>query len=1598
MLFDYLIILYYIYSKYFWQMNTKIFILPICLFFLLTHAFSHAQNAFVENKGQWHPNALYRLTLPNGAVFPETNGITFSFFNTEEMEKSPAHHNHNKPHDPVNHIHFHAYKLSFLDAQTSHPEPTEMTNDYENFFIGNDPSRWASKARRYKRLTWKNIYPGIDYTLYVNKDNRLQYDFIVYPGAEAEKIKLTYEGQDSLYVDKEGRVVLTTSVNRMYELQPYAYQRINGKEIKVKCNFLIHNQKYLAFQFPDGYDSRYTLVIDPVLIFSTYTGSLSDNWGFTATFDEMSNAFSGGIVFNTGYPTSLGAFQVNYAGGEPYSSSWYQFGCDIGIIKYSSDGTQRLWATYLGGTISEELPHSMVCNRSNDLIVMGVTGSSDFPVTTNAYDTTFNGGSNVIYDNVIRFSFGTDIFVSRLSADGSQLLGSTFIGGTENDGFNFRDYYENFLMDGDENTLYFNYADGARGEVICDGAGNIYVGSCTFSPNFPVTSGAFSTVYSGQQEGIVFKLNPDCSQLIWSTFFGGSNDDAVFSLDLDQYGDVYFAGGTLSANIPTTGGVVQPVNPGIGSVNGFIGHLSNDGTTLIKSTYWGTSAYDQIYFIRVDKKRNIYVTGQTKSSSNAFIINAAYNVPGAGQFITKFPNNLSSPIWSTTFGTNIGQPNISPTAFAVDYCNRVYVSGWGRNWNMSPNLGTYGMFVTSNAYQNQTDGMDFYLMVLSDDASFVEYATFFGELHYSSCGYSGHDHVDGGTSRFDKRGNIYQSVCASCGGCNQFPTAPNPGAWSVNNGNAGNNCNNALFKFSFALPLTIADFIAPTVCVGSPVQFQNTSQLATEYYWDFGDGSNSTQTNPIHTYSSPGIYNVTLIANNPTSCNMSDTIVRQVIVEQLTVQTTDTAICYGNSINLTVQTSGSLGTLNYIWDTHNPIQDTLNASIYYPNFNVHPTQSQYYYVQVSSAACTVVDSVLVTVHRIGLQMPPDTLICASSQLTLTTQPLYTQSNVQYQWYPDWYIVSGGQTNQPVVNPSQTTTFYVTATDAFGCSVVDSVKVEVDAFTANFAQIHPLYCHNDCNGYIQIGITNPVLPVTYQWNNGSQSDQLTNLCAGTYEVTVTDALGCSKVLSTTFTNPPLLEASLQVLSNASCDIYNPNTGSVQVTAWGGTPSYHYHWNTNDTIPLLQNLFAGIYTVTVTDHNGCDTILSVTITDPSPLQILAVPQPTLCFGSCDGSAQVYITNQGTPPYTYQWSTNENGTSINNLCAGIYSVTVIDAEYCVRVQAIAVNQPDSIRPVLSVPPIKCYGDTTYITISQIIGGTPSYTWVWNDGSSGQSLYGVSAGTYSLTITDAHQCVDTTIIVVQQPSLLTSTANIVNTLCTASCNGSAQVIPTGGTSPYSFVWSTGQHSSQITSLCEGAYRVTVTDANGCTYVDEYTIGNNNYAPPLEAIAQPPVIYTGQSSQLLAQTTGTNQFYWAPSNTLSNPYVKNPVATPTETTTYIVHITDYNGCTNIDTVVVMVLDVVCTEPYIYVPNAFTPNGDGENDILYVHAPMATDVYFAIYDRWGEKIFETTDLLKGWDGKYKGKPMDPAVFVYYLKVTCLDRLQFEKKGNITLIR
>ncbi|HNI44520.1 MAG TPA: hypothetical protein PK230_07480, partial [Chitinophagales bacterium] len=645
---------------------------------------------FEENKGQWHDNVQYRLTLPAARLFLEKNRFTYLLVDSEALEE--ARHCHTESNCIDRRFGVHAFRMNFLGALPT----TRLTSScpsatYNNYFIGNNPQHWAGNVQLFAEVRYHNLYQGIDMRV-SGSDLSPKYDLIVKPQASPQLIQLQYEGAQ-VSLQANGDLMITTSIQKIIEKAPIAYQYIDQQMVQVPCRFVVQNNT-VSFQFPKAYNPKYELIIDPTLIFASFTGSFADNWGFTATYDSAGNLYAGGIVFDIGYPTTTGAFDASFNG----PSGIFEIGMDISIAKFSSNGSNLLYSTYLGGSNSSEFPHSLIVDPVNsELIMLGTTGSSNYPIKTGCFDTSFNGGTSTDVDGYVNLEDGCDIVLTRFSANGSTLVGSTFLGGTKNDGLN-------------QSNLRINYADDSRGEVFLDSSGNIYVATCTRSNNMPITPSAAQSTLSGDQEAYVAKFNSDLTTLLAATYLGGSEDDAAYSIKIDGSGKVFVCGGTHSSNFPTTAGTYDNSYNG-GISDGFIARYNNTLTSMERATLLGTNEYDQSYFLDLDDEDFVLTVGQTEGDYP--ISPNVYSNANSGLYIQKFNNDLTNSIWSTTIGNGNGHPNITPSAFLVDICNRIYVSGWGGAVNSTvQGSTTLGMPTTSDAFQASTDGSDFYLMVL----------------------------------------------------------------------------------------------------------------------------------------------------------------------------------------------------------------------------------------------------------------------------------------------------------------------------------------------------------------------------------------------------------------------------------------------------------------------------------------------------------------------------------------------------------------------------------------------------------------------------------------------------------------------------------------------------------------------------------------------------------------------------------------------------------------------------------------------------------------------------------------------------------------------
>ncbi|MBL4577109.1 MAG: PKD domain-containing protein, partial [Flavobacteriales bacterium] len=942
---------------------------------------------FIENKGQWNNNISFLANVPNGKLYLGKRGFSYVFLHPEDLAKLGG---HGRPMPDNGVLRSHIFTIEFIGASGEQNEGARAFSEYHNYYHGSDRARWASRVPLYREVQYPNMYPNIGMSIY-GDNYQLKYDFTVNPGGIVGNIQMKYSGLDQLYI-REGALHIVTSVNEIVEQRPYAFQIINGKKVEVACNFIVSDD-VVTFELPNGYNHGHQLVIDPKLIFSTFSGSLADNWGFTATFDQDGLVYSGGIAFDINYQNlpgdtmflpTLGAFQDSFAGGTSYA-------CDMGIIKYTASGSGRIYSTYLGGSLNE-CPHSLVATPNGDVLILGTTASANFPTTIFAFDSTFNGGSPVTSSSSIEYLNGSDIVVAKLSFDGTALISSTYIGGSGNDGLNL-----------DDSTRY-NYGDDFRGEIIVDGNGDCYVSSTTASTNFPMVGGFQTTYGGGETDGVTFKLSSNFYNLIWSSYIGGSNSDAAYAVQFDQSNDVYVCGGTTSSNFPTTVGALNPSSNG--GVDGFVAHISSDGSTLIGSTYIGTSEYDQTYFVQLDSAENVYVVGQTKGIYSIVpdsILGTIYSNAGGKQFIHKLNNSLTETAFSTVYGSGGTVPDISPSAFLVNNCGNIFVSGWGGATG-SQQGSTFGLPTTSNAEQLGTDGSDFHLLVLLKDAVSVLYATFFG-------GSVSHEHVDGGTSRFDKNGIVYQSVCGGCGGNSDYPTTP--GVWS--NTNNSSNCNNAVFKFDMS-DISARFDVQDQGCVPFTATFQNQSTGGLTFLWDYGDGTTSTLFEETHTYLDTGVYNVSLIVTDSTTCQVKDSafVTITVTATPIPVITPDTAACQGDTLTLSVS-----GGAYYVWSASNTL-----SCLLCPSPQATPDSNTQYTVNVIDLnGCQIMDTVNVAIlpSPIAIVGPGDTL-CPGTSVTLNSV-----GGVAYSWFPDSSLINANMPN-PTASPVVTTDYVVTVYD------------------------------------------------------------------------------------------------------------------------------------------------------------------------------------------------------------------------------------------------------------------------------------------------------------------------------------------------------------------------------------------------------------------------------------------------------------------------------------------------------------------------------------------------------------------------------------------
>ena len=676
-----------------------------------------------------------------------------------------------------------------------------------NYFLGNDPSMWRTDLPTYAKVRYAGVYDGIDLVYYGNQ-RQLEYDFVVAPGADPAKIRMNFSGQEHLTLGANGDLILKGADGEATFHKPVVYQEIGGRRRTVPGSFDIAANRTVSFRV-GSYDHSRRLVIDPVLVYSTYLGGSTNDRGNGIAVDSAGNAYVVGTTFSTDFPTTGEAFQSTN------NAALAGHGGTVFVTKVDPTGTALIYSTFLGGSGSAsggDFGYGIALDPANNVYVTGATYSSNFPVTCGAYQTA----------NPSTTAGATTGFVTKLNPASDTLLYSTYLGGAGN---------QSSPADGDVSQA-----------IAVNSAGNAYLTGYTWSNNFPVSDGAFQSTFAGSatiSNGFVTELNTAGSALVYSTYLGGAGSfgigDYSNAIALDSSGDAFVTGSAGSSNFPVTAGAFQGVNnaASYGDPTAFVTELNPTGTEEVFSTYLGGSGSatpaevlytgDVALAIAVDNAGFVYVAGNTSSYNFPITAGALeqtdYFSNGPAGFVTKF-NKAGSSLEYSTF---LEGTSTSVTGLAVDGNGAAYIAGSAP----AVSLGALGGFVvTPDALATPTSTADSaFLVKLSPSATVLNYATLFG----------GSSNDQATALALDSAGNAYLTGFASS---TNFP-ATNGAFQAANKAAATNGSNAFVSKFSLAAENNQTTYPVLPSSIGTTLTDVGPDSLTEECYPDGDSGSDS---------------------------------------------------------------------------------------------------------------------------------------------------------------------------------------------------------------------------------------------------------------------------------------------------------------------------------------------------------------------------------------------------------------------------------------------------------------------------------------------------------------------------------------------------------------------------------------------------------------------------------------------------------------------------------------------------------------------------------------------------------------------------------------
>ncbi len=558
---------------------------------------------------------------------------------------------------------FSVLKMEFVKAnQNLNLKGVDEQSCKSHYFIGSNSNQWHIDIPNYTKVIYENLYTGIDAVFYGN-GQVLEYDLCVAPGADPNEVHVHFEGIKELTLDKKGNLQISTPDGQQLLMQkPFVYQINNEKKAEIPGEFVLLAKNDIGFKI-GSYDRSSSLIIDPILSYSTHLGGSGEDFGVALAVDTSGNAYIAGLANSVDFPTTPGAFQEILTGD-----------IDSFVSKLNASGTALIYSTYLGGSLND-LANELVIDSSGNAYITGSTFSPNYPTTPGAFQVSPPGS-------------GANAFLTKLNATGSALIFSTYLGGS---GVN------------------------QSASLAIDSAGNSYLTGLTTSADFPVTPGAFQTTLNGVFNSFITKFNSTGSALIYSTYLGGSQAEQGTRITVDSSNQAYAIGATLSTDFPVTPGAFQTSKPG--ATNGYVTKLNATGTALIYSTYLGGNNLDGPSGIAVDSTGNAHIVGFTDSTNFP-------TTPGAFQtsflgtrdaFALKLNATGTGLIYSTLLG---GSTTSQATSLVLEPSGSIYLVGI----TASPDFPT-----TPDAFQSTlAGGIDVILSQLNAEGSALLYSTYMG--------------------------------------------------------------------------------------------------------------------------------------------------------------------------------------------------------------------------------------------------------------------------------------------------------------------------------------------------------------------------------------------------------------------------------------------------------------------------------------------------------------------------------------------------------------------------------------------------------------------------------------------------------------------------------------------------------------------------------------------------------------------------------------------------------------------------------------------------------------------------------------------------------